>query len=43
MNELLTRVIAAHGGLDRWNRFKRVTGTYVGGGETSEPHNMETK
>lgn len=43
VNVSYPRVIAAHGGLDRWNRFKRVTGTYVGGGETSEPHNMETK
>jgi hypothetical protein len=32
MNDLLARAIAAHGGLDRWNKFKKVTATYVGGG-----------
>jgi hypothetical protein len=32
MNDLLARAIAAHGGLDRWNKFKKVTTTYVGGG-----------
>jgi hypothetical protein len=32
MNDLLERVIAAHGGLDRWNKLKKVTATYVGGG-----------
>jgi len=32
LNELLTRVIAAHGGLDRWNQFTRVTVTMIGGG-----------
>ena len=25
MNDLLT-----HGGIDRWNKFKKVTATYVG-------------
>jgi hypothetical protein len=32
MNDLLARAVAAHGGLDRWNKFKKVTATYVGGG-----------
>jgi hypothetical protein len=30
MNDLLARAIAAYGGLDRWNKFKKVTATYVG-------------
>jgi hypothetical protein len=32
MNDLLERVIAAHGGIDRWNRFSTVTATLVTGG-----------
>jgi hypothetical protein len=32
MNDLLTQVIAAHGGLDRWNTLKQVTATVVAGG-----------
>ena len=32
MNDFLARVTTAHGGLDRWNKFKKVTTTYVGGG-----------
>ena len=32
MNDLLARAIAAHGGLDRWNTFKRMTVTLVTGG-----------
>ncbi len=32
MNDLLAQVIAAHGGLDRWNTFKKVTATVVAGG-----------
>lgn len=32
MNELLELVLRAHGGLDRWNKFNRVTATIVGGG-----------
>ena len=31
MNDFLARVTTAHGGLDRWNKFKKVTATYVGG------------
>jgi hypothetical protein len=31
MNDLSARAVAAHGGLDRWNKFKKVTATYVGG------------
>jgi len=27
MNDLLARVIAAHGGLERWNTFNKVTAT----------------
>jgi hypothetical protein len=33
MHDLLARAIAAHGGLDRWNTFKRVTVTLVTGGD----------
>lgn len=32
MGELLDLVLQAHGGLDRWNTFNRVTATIVGGG-----------
>jgi hypothetical protein len=32
MNELLARIIDAHGGTDRWNRFERVEATIVSGG-----------
>ena len=32
MNELLANVLAAHGGLDRWNKLNRVSATIVAGG-----------
>jgi hypothetical protein len=32
LNDLLERVVAAHGGLDRWKKFNGVTATVVGGG-----------
>ena len=32
MTELLDSVLEAHGGLDRWNRFQKITATIVGGG-----------
>jgi len=32
MNELLARIVEAHGGLDRWRRFNRVAATIVTGG-----------
>ncbi|WP_397450844.1 hypothetical protein [Pseudomonas sp. NA-150] len=32
MNSLLANVLDAHGGLDRWNQFSRVTATIIGGG-----------
>lgn len=32
MNDLLAQAIAAHGGLDRWNKFHKITTTIVGGG-----------
>ncbi|WP_095192483.1 hypothetical protein [Pseudomonas sp. Irchel 3A7] len=32
MNVLLTQVLQAHGGIDRWNKFSRVTATIIGGG-----------
>src|SRR3974377_2415859 len=32
MNDLLAQVIAAHGGLDRWDNFTRATVTMIGGG-----------
>jgi hypothetical protein len=32
MPDLLDSVLQAHAGLDRWNKFNRVTATIVGGG-----------
>ncbi len=32
MSELLNLVLQAHGGLDRWKKFNRVTATIIGGG-----------
>ena len=32
MHDLLARAIEAHGGLDRWNTFQKVTATVVAGG-----------
>jgi hypothetical protein len=32
MNQLLARIIDAHGGLDRWNEYERVEATIVSGG-----------
>jgi hypothetical protein len=32
MNELLARIIDAHGGIDCWNRYERVEATIVSGG-----------
>jgi hypothetical protein len=32
MNELLTRILEAHGGPDRWNQYKKVEATIVSGG-----------
>ena len=32
MNDLLSSVIQAHGGLERWNRFEKVEATIVSGG-----------
>jgi hypothetical protein len=32
MNELLARIVDAHGGIDRWNRYERVEATIVSGG-----------
>jgi hypothetical protein len=32
MNELLARILDAHGGLDRWNSYERVQATIVSGG-----------
>ena len=32
MNELLARIIDAHGGMDRWNRYDKVEATIVSGG-----------
>ena len=31
-NDLLAQAIAAHGGLERWNKFHKITTTIVGGG-----------
>ena len=33
MNELLSRALDAHGGLDQWNRFEMVHATIVSGGQ----------
>ena len=33
MHDLLERVLAAHGGLDRWNTFNEVRTTVVTGGD----------
>jgi hypothetical protein len=32
MNELLARILDAHGGMDRWNRYDKVEATIVSGG-----------
>ena len=32
MNELLSRILDAHGGMDRWNGYEKVDGTIVSGG-----------
>jgi hypothetical protein len=32
MNELLARVLDAHGGMDRWNGYQKVGATIVTGG-----------
>ncbi|HVR24556.1 MAG TPA: hypothetical protein VMU26_14675 [Candidatus Polarisedimenticolia bacterium] len=32
MNELLARILDAHGGLERWNGYKKVDATIVSGG-----------
>lgn len=33
MNSLLEKVLAAHGGIDRWKKWERVSATIVSGGE----------
>jgi hypothetical protein len=32
MNELLARILDAHGGMDRWRAFQKVEATIVTGG-----------
>ena len=32
MNELLVRILNAHGGMDRWNGYQKVGATIVTGG-----------
>jgi hypothetical protein len=32
LNELLARIIDAHGGMDRWNSYEKVEATIVSGG-----------
>ena len=32
MNELLGRILDAHGGMDRWNGYEKVDATIVSGG-----------
>ena len=41
MNDLLARVIAAHGGLERWNTFNKVTATVVAGGRLRTMKGLE--
>jgi hypothetical protein len=33
MNSLLEEVLAAHGGIDRWKRYGKVSATIVSGGD----------
>ena len=49
MNKLLSQIIDAHGGIDRWNRYERVEATIVAGGgffrlkgfpQDSTPHRL---
>ena len=32
VNELLTEIIEAHGGMDRWNGYKKIDAAIVSGG-----------
>jgi hypothetical protein len=32
-NELLSNILDAHGGMDRWNEYERVEATIVSGGD----------
>jgi hypothetical protein len=32
MNELLVKILDAHGGMDRWNSYEKVEATIVSGG-----------
>jgi hypothetical protein len=32
MNGLIARIIQAHGGIDRWNQYKKIEATIVSGG-----------
>jgi hypothetical protein len=32
MNQLLSRILDAHGGMDRWREYKKVEATIVSGG-----------
>jgi hypothetical protein len=42
MNELLARVLDAHGGMDRWNNYQKVGATIVTrGGPWSSVKNAE--
>src|SRR5258708_35836895 len=41
MNDLLARAIAAHGGLERWNTFNKVTATVVAGGGLKPMKSLE--
>ena len=41
MNDLLAQAIAAHGGLDRWNTFNKVTATVLVGGGLKEMKGLE--
>src|ERR1700733_14667423 len=42
MNDLLDLVLRAHGGLDRWNKFNKVSATFVTGGGLLPMKGLET-
>jgi hypothetical protein len=41
MNDLLERAVAAHGGLDRWNKFKKVIQTNSDSMEAAERYRYQ--
>jgi hypothetical protein len=45
MNELLAKVLTAHGGLERWSKYNKVDATIVSGGGffSVNPHSCPVK